>query len=115
MLLSLLLSLSGSAGLYARRVRAAQPGFGYAMRSVSWVSLDTKQLWSLHCASHEARCRWRELFMFSHGAQCRWERLAHMSPRVVASQRCGDPLPSNVCLAHKLLFLCVATAPRGCV
>jgi hypothetical protein len=96
------------------RTSASCPaGLWDAMRSVSWVSLDTKQLWSLHCASHEARCRWRELFMFSHGAQCRWE--AHMSPRVVASQRCGDPLPSNVCLAHKLLFLCVATAPRGCV
>ena len=94
MLLSLLLSLSGSAGYTHVVCELPSRALGYAMRSVSWVSLTTKQLWSLHCASHEARCRWRELFMFSHGAQCRWE--AHMSPRVVASQRCGAPLPSNV-------------------
>jgi len=90
-------------GLIRTSCASCPAGLWDAMRSVSWVSLDTQQLWSLHCASHEARCRWRELFMFSHGAQCRWE--VHMSPRVVASQRCGAPIPSNVCLAYKLLFL----------
>ena len=90
------------------------PSRALGMRCVlSAGFLWTRSLWSLHCASHEARCRWRELFMFSHGAQCRWE--AHMSPRVVASQRCGAPIPSNVCLVYELLCLCVATAPRGCV